>query len=213
MSKMQARVSAAILAGGRARRLGGVDKAALLLGGTRIIDRQLAILTALSEDVLIVANDATRYAAFPLPVIPDVVPGTGALGGIYSALQAARHELVVIVACDLPFVTRALLDRLIGEAVDEADAVVPRSSRGLEPLCAVYRKRCAPVLRERIDRQALQVSALLDVLQVRELGPESLEPFDPDGRLFANVNTPHDYARARAWVEGNQKPPEDRITE
>ena len=98
------------------------------------------------------------------------------MGGIYTALEAARHELVVIVACDLPFVTQALLDRLIVEASDEVDAVVPRSSRGLEPLCAVYRKRCAPVVRERIDQQMLQVSTLPDVLRVRELGPESLGP-------------------------------------
>ena len=90
--------------------------------------------------------------------------------------------------------------------------MVPRSSRGLEPLCAVYRKRCAPVVRERIDHQMLQVSTLPDVLRVRELGPESLRVYDPDGRLFANVNTPHDYARARTWVEGNDEPPQDRIT-
>jgi molybdopterin-guanine dinucleotide biosynthesis protein A len=110
-------------------------------------------------------------------------------------------------------VTADLLDRLITEADDTVDAVVPRSRRGLEPLCAVYRKRCAPVLRERIETGALQLLALPDVLRVREVGPAALAPYDATGRLFANVNTPHDYARARAWVEGNQEPPEDRITE
>jgi molybdopterin-guanine dinucleotide biosynthesis protein A len=213
MSSVRSGVSAAILAGGRARRLGGLDKAALLLGGTRIIDRQLAILRTLSEDVMVVANDPSRYAALQLPVVPDLVPGAGALGGVYTALDAARHDLVVVLACDLPFVTADLLDRLITEADDTVDAVVPRSRRGLEPLCAVYRKRCAPVLRERIETGALQLLALPDVLRVREVGPAALAPYDATGRLFANVNTPHDYARARAWVEGNQEPPEDRITE
>jgi molybdopterin-guanine dinucleotide biosynthesis protein A len=213
MSSVRSGVSAAILAGGRARRLGGLDKAALLLGGTRIIDRQLAILRTLSEDVTIVANDPIRYAALQLPVVPDLVPGAGALGGVYTALDAARHDLVVVLACDLPFVTADLLDRLITEADDTVDAVVPRSRRGLEPLCALYRKRCAPVLRERIETGALQLLALPDVLRVREVGPAALAPYDATGRLFANVNTPHDYARARAWVEGNQEPPEDRITE
>jgi molybdopterin-guanine dinucleotide biosynthesis protein A len=213
MSSVRSGVSAAILAGGRARRLGGLDKAALLLGGTRIIDRQLAILRTLSEDVMVVANDPTRYAALQLPVVPDLVPGAGALGGVYTALDTARHDVVVVLACDLPFVTADLLDRLITEADDTVDAVVPRSRRGLEPLCAVYRKRCAPVLRERIETGALQLSALPDVLRVREVGPAALAPYDATGRLFANVNTPHDYARARAWVEGNQEPPEDRITE
>jgi molybdenum cofactor guanylyltransferase len=213
MSSVRSRVSAAILAGGRARRLGGVDKAALLLGGSRIIDRQLAILIGVSDEVLIVANDAARYAAFQLPVFPDLVPGAGALGGVYTALEAARHELVLVLACDLPFITRELLDRLIADADTAVDAVVPRSTRGLEPLCAVYRKRCAPAIRERIDRGALQVSAWVDGLRVREIDPVALEPYDPLGRLFVNVNTPHDYARATTWVEGNQEPPEDRITE
>src|SRR6476659_4048976 len=152
MSRMRSRVSAAILAGGRARRLGGVDKAALLLGGSRIIDRQLAILTGVSDEVLIVANDAARYAAFQLPVFPDLVPDAGALGGVYTALAAARHELVLVLACDLPFVTRELLDRLIADVDGDVDAVVPRSARGLEPLCAVYRKVCAPALRARLDQ-------------------------------------------------------------
>jgi molybdopterin-guanine dinucleotide biosynthesis protein A len=213
MSSVRSRVSAAILAGGRARRLGGVDKAALLLGGSRIIDRQLAILTGVSDEVLIVANDAARYAPFQLPVFPDLVPGAGALGGVYTALAAARHDLVLVLACDLPFVTRELIDRLIADVEGDVDAVVPRSARGLEPLCAVYRKACAPALRARLDQGALQVSAWVDGLRVREIDPVALKPYDPLGRLFANVNTPHDYARATNWVEGNQKPPEDRITE
>jgi molybdenum cofactor guanylyltransferase len=212
MSSVRSRISAAILAGGRARRLGGVDKAALLLGGSRIIDRQLAILAGISDEVLIVANDASRYAALQLPVVPDLIPEAGALGGVYTALATARHEHVLLLACDLPFVTRALLDRLIAEAGDD-DAVVPRSSRGLEPLCALYRTRCAPELRERLERGERQVSAWVAGLRVREIDPAALEAYDPQGRLFANVNTPHDYARARAWVEGNQKPPEDRIME
>jgi len=212
MSSVRSRISAAILAGGRARRLGGVDKAALLLGGSRIIDRQLAILTGVADEVMIVANDASRYAAFQLPVVPDLIPEAGALGGVYTALATARHEHVLLLACDLPFVTRALLDRLVAEA-GEDDAVVPRSSRGLEPLCAIYRTRCAPALREHIERGERQVSGWVGGLRVRELDPVALETYDPLGRLFANVNTPHDYARARAWVEENQKPPEDRITE
>jgi molybdopterin-guanine dinucleotide biosynthesis protein A len=213
MSSVRSRVSAAILAGGRAERLGGADKAALMIGGSRIIDRQLAVLTAMAGEVLIVANDPHRYAAFQIPVIPDVVPGAGALGGVYTALQAAHGDLVVVLACDLPFVTRELLDRLIAEMMPDDDVVMPRSERGLEPLCAVYRTRAAPVLRARIDRGALQMSALTRELRVHELGPEAVAAYDLEGRLFVNVNTPHDYVRARTWVEGNSEPPQDPITE
>jgi molybdopterin-guanine dinucleotide biosynthesis protein A len=207
-------VSAAILAGGRARRFGGADKASLPLGRARIIDRQLAALSVVADDIRIVANDRGRYAGLGVRVIPDVMPEAGPLGGIYTALLDASHERVLILACDLPFVTAALLERLAVESGtgQEVDAVVPRSARGLETLCALYMRRCAGAARVRIERGDLKVAGLLADLRVRELGPEALAPYD-DGSLFENVNTPHDHARARGWVELNEKPFEDRITE
>jgi molybdopterin-guanine dinucleotide biosynthesis protein A len=202
VSDVQRGVSAAILAGGRARRLGGADKASLIVGDARIIDRQLAALATVADEVRIVANDPGRYAELGVRVIPDVIAGAGPLGGLYTALAGAGHERVVILACDLPFVTAALLERLVIEfgTGEEIDAVVPRSRRGLEPLCAVYAARCAAAARARIDRRQLEVAGLLTDVRVRELGPDALAPYD-DGSLFENVNTPHDYARATGRVE------------
>lgn len=207
-------LSAAILAGGRARRFGGADKASLPIGRARIIDRQLAALSAVADDIRIVAGDAGRYAELGVRVIGDAIPGSGPLGGLYSALLDASRDRMVILACDLPFVTAALLERLAVESRtgQEVDAVVPRSARGLEPLCALYMTRCSAAARVRIDRGDLKVAGLLADLRVRELGPEALAPYD-GGSLFENVNTPHDHARARGWVELNEKPFEDRITE
>ena len=207
-------VSAAILAGGRARRFGGADKASLPVGRARILDRQLAALSAVAGDICIVSNDPERYAGIGVRVIPDAIADAGPLGGIYTALLDAVHDRVLVIACDLPFVTAALLERLIAESDsgDEIDAVVPRSARGIEPLCALYRKRCAAAARGRIESGALQVAGLLDAVRTRELGPDALAAFD-DGSLFENVNTPHDHERARGWVELNEKPSEDRITE
>ena len=214
MVQSSVEISAAILAGGRARRLGGADKASLAIGDARIIDRQLAALSVVTDDVRIVANDRGRYAGVGLRVIPDAVRGAGPLGGLYTALLDASHDRVLVLACDLPFVTAALLQRLVAESGtgQEVDAVVPRSARGLEPLCALYTKRCAALARARIERGELAVAGLLADLRVHELGPEALAPYD-DGSLFENVNTPHDHARARGWVELNEKPSEDRITE
>ena len=207
-------VSAAILAGGRARRFGGADKASLAVGGARIIDRQLAALSTVADDIRIVANDRDRYADLGVRVIPDAIADAGPLGGVYTALVDARHDAVIVLACDLPFVTAALLERLVAESRtgEEVDAVVPRSARGLEPLCALYMTRAAGAARARIERGDLRVAGLLEDLRVRELGPEALVPYDA-GSLFENVNTPHDHARARGWVELNEKPSEDRITE
>ena len=192
-------ISAAILAGGRARRFGGADKASLVVGGTRIIERQLAALDTVADDIRIVSNDPERYATLGVRVIPDRIVGAGPIGGLHAALVDAVHHGVIVLACDLPFVTAALLEALVaefdrGEAVD---VVVPRSARGLEPLCAVYAARCAETARHRIEAGNLEVRGLLNDVRVRELGPEVLAPFE-DGSLFLNVNTPHDYARARA---------------
>ena len=207
-------VSAAILAGGRATRFGGADKAQLAVGRARIIDRQLAALSAVADDIRNVCNDPERYAALGVRVIPDAIRDAGPLGGLYSALLDARQDRVLVIACDLPFVTAALLGRLVEESriAGDVDAVVPRSARGLEPLCALYMVRCAAAARDRITRGTLQVGALLDAVTTRILEPEMLAPYD-EGALFQNVNTPHDHERARGWVELNEKPSEDRITE
>ena len=207
-------VSAAILAGGRARRLGGADKASLTVGRARIIDRQLAALSAVADDIRIVGHDPARYAGLGVRVIPDAIADAGPLGGIYSALLDAAHDRVLVIACDLPFVTAGLLARLVDESriAGGADAVVPRSARGLEPLCALYLTRCAAAARDRIGRGALQVTGLLDAVRTRILEPDALAPYD-EGALFENVNTPHDHARVRGWVELNEKPSKDRITE
>lgn len=192
-------ISAAILAGGRARRFGGADKASLVVGGARIIERQLATLSTVTDDVRIVSNDPARYAALGVRVIPDRIAGAGPLGGVHAALVDAAYHGVIVLACDLPFVTAALLEALAIEfgTGDETDAVVPRSSRGLEPLCALYARRCAETVRRRIEAGNLEMRGLLTELRFKELRPEGVPPFD-DGSVFLNVNTPHDYERARA---------------
>lgn len=195
MSSVHSRVSAAILAGGRATRYGGADKASLAVGGARIIDRQLAALSGVADDVRLVSSDLARYAGLGVPVVADAIDAAGPLGGIYTALVHASHAHTIVLACDLPFVTAELFERLV-DAAEGVDAVVPRSAHGLEPLCAVYARAVADRLRQRIDGGTLAVMAALDDLRVRELGPEELGALDRDGRLFVNVNTPHDYARA-----------------
>jgi molybdopterin-guanine dinucleotide biosynthesis protein A len=205
-------MSVAILAGGRATRFGGADKASLRMGGRRIIERQLEAIAATGKDVRIVGGEAARYADLGVRVVPDLIAGAGPLGGLYTALTDARHAWVLVLACDLPFVTPALVERLeaASRTGEQVDAVVPRSARGLEPLCAVYRSACAAAARACIERRELSMTAFLASLRVRELDADGPRE---DGTLFENVNTPHDYARARGRVELDEKPFEDRITE
>ena len=185
--------TAAILAGGRARRFGGRPKALLPFGDRRIIDRQVAVLGTVADRVAVVTNDLERYGALGIPVWKDLVPDAGPLGGIYTALvQAAARTLVV--AGDLPFLTPEFL-RHLDQAGRDADVAVARTADGYHPLCASYSETCAGVIRQRLDSGALKVGDLLARLRVREIGPDELRPFDPDGTLLFNINTPEDYAR------------------
>jgi molybdenum cofactor guanylyltransferase len=204
-------VAAAILAGGLARRMNGANKATLWIGAARIIDRQLAILRQIADPVFIVAGDPAPFAGLGVDVVADAIPGAGALGGIYTAITASPRMRTLVVACDMPFLNRALLERLTEP--DEADAVLPRTVAGLEPLCAVYAAACADPIRRRIERGALRAADVVADVRLKEVGPEVVATYDPHGLMFVNVNTPHDYEHALKLIEFGSKPSADRIME
>ncbi len=185
-------LAAAILAGGAARRMGGIDKAGLDIRGRTIRDRQLALLREVASPVFVVGGDAARWPG-DVRVVADAIPDAGALGGIYTAIIASPCDRVLVVGCDMPFLSRRFLDLLAGTR--DADLVIPRSPRGYEPLCAVYTKPCADGIAARIARGDLRAAVRPEGVRVREIGPDIVTEYDPDGLLLANVNTPHDYAR------------------
>ena len=188
--------SAAILAGGQARRLGGTDKSALVVGTRSILDRQLSLLRGLTPHIMIVASDESHVRAANVPVVRDRINGAGSLGGLYTALMEAPTEQVLVIACDMPFLTTPFLAHLALRGRD-ADAAIPRDARGRHPLCASYARRVAAHLHDQIALGDLRVGEAVAALQVLEIGPDELQIFDPDGRLLANVNTPADYEHAR----------------
>ncbi len=186
----------AILAGGRARRLGGVDKSALRIGPLSILERQLAALEGLADRIVLVGGAPDRLAPGRVRVVPDRLPRAAALGGLYTALGEAATPYVLVIACDLPFVSARVLERLAALADGTADAVVPRTTDGLQPLCAVYARRLRNRVRRRIESGHLKVQDLLAAVRVRELGPDDIASLDPTGHSFFNVNTPGDLGRA-----------------
>ena len=204
--------AAAILDGGRATRLHGVDKGGLVIGGRTIRDRQLDALSGLVDDVFLVGGPAADPAIDSgagsrtgdragLPHVPDLLAGRGPLGGIQTALhQAGDAACTLIVACDLPFVARPFLAFLLARALeaDAADVVVPRSGDRLHPLCATYNRRVREAVDRRVASGALAVQALFDDVRVDVIAPEVVATFDPEGVMFWNVNTPDEYERACA---------------
>jgi molybdenum cofactor guanylyltransferase len=192
------RVAGAIIAGGPAKRLGGAAKPFLTVGGRTIAERQLALLRAVFPRVLVVANDPAPWAPLGVDVVPDRVAGAGPMGGIHAALSAAGDcDAVVCVGGDLPFVETALLaalrDRAPGAAV-----VAPRSSAGVEPLCARYARAMLPTFDARLQAVELAVHRMLEEIGAVWIEGDDLAALDPDGRCFFNINTPDDLRRADA---------------
>ena len=167
------------------------------MGGRSIRDRQLSVLRDLTPHVLIVTSDSSHLEGAEVPVVADRLPGTGALGGLYTALVEATTEQVLVIGCDMPFLTAPFLTYL-AEQGRTMDAAVPRDARGRHPLCASYLRRAAGRIHARIKEGRLRVGDMLEDLTVRELGPDELARFNRDGGLLINVNTPDDYAHAQA---------------
>lgn len=189
--------TAAILAGGQARRFGGRPKALLPLGDQRIIDLLLAVVRSVAEEVLVVASADHRLDDLGVPILDDLRPGTGPLGGIYTALVTSRSPQTLVVAADMPFLNRRFLEHLL-QAGRDVDVAVPRTRDGRQPLCASYGQRCVALIERCLDARTLKVSDAFAGTRLIEIGPEAIAPFDPEGTLCFNINTPADYARALA---------------
>jgi molybdopterin-guanine dinucleotide biosynthesis protein A len=190
-------LSAAILIGGRARRLDGRFKPWLAVGGQPILMRQLDVLARAGVEHIVLIGRWSVEERPPKPVVADAVENAGPLAALYTALLVAPADRTVVLAGDMPLVTPNLVNALFTLGPDE-EAVVPRTADGVHPLCGCYRRSAAVRLKARLDRGALSVRDALQDLRVREIAPEDMAALDPDGMTLMNVNTLADYERARA---------------
>lgn len=188
--------AAAIVAGGQARRFAGRDKSRLVVEGRTIIARQLEVLQPMADPVFVVADRADRFADLGLCVYADRVAGAGTLGGIYTAVDASPRDYVLVVACDQPYLDRALLACLV-ERAQGRDGAWVRTERGPEPLLACYARASAGRLRDLLEAGERRAGAIGDRLELAVIGPDELARFGPADRLLANINTPDDYARVQ----------------
>ncbi|HZS01198.1 MAG TPA: molybdenum cofactor guanylyltransferase [Chloroflexota bacterium] len=190
-------VTPIVLAGGAGTRLGGVNKALLEIGGRRVVDRLIEALRPLGAEIVLVNNDGSLAGIPGTRVVPDAEPGAGSLMGLYSGLRAVRTPLATATACDMPFVSTAVLRALLDLAADY-DAVVPVLGEQPEPLHAVYRTTCLPAIEAALREGRKRMIAFFDAVRVRYVAEDALRARDPDLRSFLNVNRPDDLARARA---------------
>ena len=186
-----------LLAGGQGRRMGR-PKETLSWRGSTLIERKVSDLAPGFDEVLIATSAPERLPeALRSYAVPDRRHDAGPLAGLEAGLEAARNEVVVAVACDMPNVdlhlTGVLIDRL-----GRYDAVVPYLGSRPDPLCAAYMRRALGAVRDTLDAASAaghgaRAAAVLDLLKVRYVGALEFRLYGLDERLLWNLNTPQDY--------------------
>jgi molybdopterin-guanine dinucleotide biosynthesis protein A len=194
--------SLVIQAGGQSTRM-GQDKGLIPFGDGMLLEYILSQLKSCNRETYIISNNEEEYQIFGLPIFGDVIPGVGALGGVYSALYYAKTEYILLLAVDMPFINLDLLNYLVRIA-DNYDVVIPKVSKKgfLEPFRAVYSRRCLPPIQNMIVAGERKVISFFDSVSVRYVEVEEIQEVDPEGRTFFNINTPEDLEKARAWLTG-----------
>lgn len=212
--------SGVVLAGGASRRMGR-DKAWIEFEGRALIERVIAALTPVCQEIVVVANDRAAYEKLGVKLVGDVLPGKGALGGIYSGLSAAQCDYALAVACDLPFLNAALLRYLLRLA-PAYDVVIPRvpaanpapraqgqaapgelpsaKDANLHPLHAVYSKRCLAPMLARLRADELRLISFHADVHVRVVTETEIARYDPQFLSFLNTNTPEELAFAQTFL-------------
>jgi molybdopterin-guanine dinucleotide biosynthesis protein A len=192
-----------ILAGGEGHRVGG-DKANLMLRGKSLIDWVATCVRQVSDDlVIVVRRPEARFTGIEARLTVDRVSRAGSLAGVHAGLLEARYPWSLVVGCDMPFLNQNLLRYLISQTGDY-DVVIPCIRGLLEPLHALYHKRCLPAIEDGLARGCLKITSFLADVRVRYVGEDEIDPFDPQHLSFFNINTLAD------WVLAQELLSEDR---
>jgi molybdopterin-guanine dinucleotide biosynthesis protein A len=164
------------------------------VGSKTIIERIIDRLSPIASEIMAVVP-GPDHGLPPLPglrIVPDVLPGKGPLAGIYAGLLASSNPINIAVACDMPFLSTALLRHMVA-SIDGADALIPRTADGnIEPLHAVYAKTCLPAIKQQLDREHYNIRSFLGDVKVRYMEEAECRRYDPDLLSLFNINRPSD---------------------
>jgi molybdopterin-guanine dinucleotide biosynthesis protein A len=183
-------VTGVILAGGKSRRY-GTNKAFVEINGTQLIDKVASVMRAIFKRVILITNCPREYSYLHLPAHEDLIQGLGPIGGIYTGLETIQDDAGFFIACDMPFASQDLIRYIVSVSVKgKFDAIVPKVDWKMEPLHALYRKSCLPVLMELIASGSYQILESFHRLNVRFIDETEITTYDPQLRSFFNVNRP-----------------------
>lgn len=199
MSSTAPLITGVILAGGKSSRM-GQNKALMSLGGKRLVDRVVEVMRSVFDELLMVTNTPEVYADLRLPMVQDVWPEKGSLGGVYSAIYHVATPYCLVVACDMPFLRAALLRYLMTQVADY-DVVVPDVLGELQTLHAIYSKACLQPIERRLEMHRLRIVGFFPEVRVRTMTASELEPYDPELLAFQNLNTPEEFQAAEQRLQ------------
>ena len=196
MKEKKIAMTGIILAGGKNSRM-GIDKAFIKINGSRMIDKTMAIYSRLFTEILIVTNHPFPYLEFTgATIVTDIYKGKGPLGGIYTGLFYARNPYSFVSACDMPYLNKDFIEYLAGLS-GKHDVIVPKLTEGYQPLHAIYSRNCLPSIKRLLMLDKLKITGFYRDMRVLEIDQEQILPFDQNGRLFQNLNTPRDVDEAQ----------------
>jgi molybdopterin-guanine dinucleotide biosynthesis protein A len=189
------RLTAFVLAGGKSRRMGR-DKAFLSWGQGTLLSHALKLAGAVAASVSIV-GDAKRFSSCG-PVVEDLYPGCGPLGGIHAALSSSATELNLMLAVDLPLLKPEFLRHLVSLAdAGGATITVPRVGKCWQPLCAVYRREFAAIAEQALREGKNKIDPLFALAETCVLEEQALLQRGFSSEMFRNLNTPGELEEAR----------------
>lgn len=192
-------ISAFILAGGKSVRM-GADKAFLDWGGRPLLTHMVELAASVAKQVKIVGK-AAELAVFA-PVVEDIYPGCGPLGGIHAALVNSNAEVNLILGVDLPFLNPGLLSYLVSQATESGAVVtVPFVYGHFEPLCAAYRKEFSVVAEKALQTGRFKIDALFQQTSLRLVDEKELAETGYSLSAFRNLNTPDEWERAKREID------------
>jgi len=176
--------------------MGGGNKALLPIGDRPIVERISDVLRGIFEHNIVVTNSPKDFEFLGFPMFGDLIRGRGSLGGLYTGLKLCERDYGFLVACDMPFLNRDVVLYML-ERADDYDVIVPRISGLLEPLHAIYSRRCLSYIEELLAEEDLKIINIFHKANVLEIPEEDLKAFDPSLLFIMNVNTPDDLEKAR----------------
>lgn len=190
MNQQADNITAYIIAGGKSARFGS-DKSLHIINGLPLIEHVMLSLKPVFSRIEIISNDSNKFKFLGLPCFPDIIPGLGPIGGLYTALSYSTTDKIFITACDMPYLNTGFISHMVSRSVDY-DVVVPCIQEFYETLHAIYSKRClVPVQNSIMDGQR-QIFRFFKDVKVLKISKEEIAAYADPSLIFKNINAVED---------------------